>query len=423
MWVNPSILLVERRLTSLHIANAPRPFTPAESNEKHDSPVDSSSTSTVSAEGLRGPDGELYVQSQGVTRIEAVHRAINSENRGRGPLIAVAVSVMIGAWAYSLDSSTTSNYEPLATSDFQNHSGGLATVSIATNIISAVCKPFIAKIADITSRPYTYILILIFYVLGAIIISTCKTITSFYVGSVFTSIGSAGLDLLNDIIVADLTPLEWRGFVSSLLSTPFIINTWYSAEIVAALSQPQQWRWGYGMFGIIMPVCLAPAIFVLVFLERRARKAGIVNIASSNAARRAAAERAREKGEEAPRGAIVAEAVAPKLSWAQQLKFGLIEIDAFGLILLGFGWSLLLLPFSLKNTADDGWNNPSLIAMMAVGGIILALFLPYELLLSPLPLFPRRLLFNKTFIMAIIIDSVYFGLFFPTCVAAHDANS
>jgi hypothetical protein len=257
-----------------------------------------------------------------------------------------------------------------------------------------------------SSRPYTYIVVLIFYVVGYIIVLTSPTLAAYIVGQVFVSIGSSGLDLLNDIIVADLTTLEWRGFMSSILSAPFLINTWFAGEIVSALSTGDKWRWGYGMFAIIMPVCLGPAIIVLIYLERRAQKQGLVNMASSNAARRAMREAAAEKGQEVPH---VSRAVQPTRTWIQAAKANLIEVDAFGLILLGFGWSLFLLPFSLKSTASGGWHNPSMIAMMIVGGLFLIAYVFFERFFAPFPSFPRRLLTNKTFIMAIIIDFFYFG--------------
>lgn len=344
------------------------------------------------------------IQSRGVTRMEAVHRAAKTN---RTTLWLVGISVIVCAWAYALDSSTTGNYSPLVTSYFSQHSSGLATLSIATNIITAVCKPFIAKISDITSRPYTYTMVLVFYVMGYIIAASARSISAYVVGDVFVAIGGAGLDLVNDIIVADLTPLEWRGFVSAMLSAPFIINTWFSGKIVEALSTGELWRWGYGMFAIIMPVCLGPAIFTLIYLERKAHKEGIVNLASSNAARRAARELAEKEGYEAPRGIIVAPAVEPALTWTQALKRNLEEIDAFGLLLLGFGWALLLLPFSLKTYAIGGWKNPSMIAMMVVGGVLLIAYVFYELKYARMPSAPRRLLLNKTFICAVIIDFFY----------------
>lgn len=180
------------------------------------------------------------VQSQGVTRMEAVYREAQSN---KSTFWLVGASVLVCAWAYSLDSSTTGYYSVYASSHFKQHSAVLSMLGIATNIISAVAKPFIAKISDITSRPYTYILVVMFYCVGYVIAATSQTISAYVVGETFVAIGGAGLDLTNDIIVADLTPLEWRGFVSSLLSSPFIINTWFSGKIVDALSSKGQWRW------------------------------------------------------------------------------------------------------------------------------------------------------------------------------------
>ncbi|CAM1509041.1 Fc.00g027800.m01.CDS01 [Cosmosporella sp. VM-42] len=241
---------------------------------------------------------------------------------------------------------------------------GAFALSIATSIISAVSKPFIAKISDITSRPYTYLLILSFYIVGYIIAAGCQTISAYIVGEVFVAIGSSGLDLTNDIIVADLTPLEWRGLAVSMLLTLFIINTGFAGKIVDALERRDQWRWGYGRWAIVMPVALAPAIATLIYLDRRAKKDGIVNMASGNSARRAARELAERDGHEGPRGAIIATTALQARTWTEALKNNLEEIDAFDFVLLGFDWSFLLLPFSLKTYAKHGWRNESLIAMM-----------------------------------------------------------
>ncbi|KAK6215633.1 siderophore iron transporter [Colletotrichum tabaci] len=348
--------------------------------------------------------GEV-LQSQGVTRMEAVYR---EAKQSRLSFYLVGVSVLVCAWAYSLDGSTTSYYSIDASSHYKQHSSVLSTLSIATGIISAVSKPFVAKISDVTSRPYTYIVTLLFYVVGYVVAASSASISAYVAGEVLVAVGSSGLDLTNDIIVADLTPLEWRGFVSSLLSTPFIINTWFAGKIVDAVQARDQWRWGYGMFAIIMPAALGPAIATLLYLDRKARNEGIVNLASSNAARRAAEELAEEKGYDGPRGAIVAPAPPePSATWTESLKRSLVEIDAFGLVLLGFGWTLLLLPFSLKTYADNGWRNRSLIAMMVVGGVLLVAYVVYEMKWAKVPSAPRRLVMNKTFLMAIVIDSFY----------------
>jgi len=342
-------------------------------------------------------------------------KAVYREAKGnRTTLWLVGISVLVCAWAYSLDSSTTSYYSIDASSYYRQHSSILSTLSIATNIISAVCKPLIAKISDITSRPYTYLIVLFFYAIGYTIAAASQSVSAYIVGEVFVAIGGAGLDLTNDIIVADLTPLEWRGFVSSMLSTPFIINTWFAGKIVAAIRKDSAWRWGYGMFAIIMPVALGPAIATLIYLDRKAKKHGIINMASSKAARRAAGV---EKGLAAQPEDVTVKAL-PTKTWKEGLKHSLEEIDAFGLLLLGFGWSLLLLPFSLKTYARGGWKNHSLIAMMVVGFVLLICYVVYEIKWAKFPSAPRRLLFNRTFLLAIVIDSVYFRKYFHSIYLA-----
>lgn len=358
-------------------------------------------------EGLEKPQpGSEVPSSQGVIRMEAVYR---SAQTNRKTLWLTGISILVCAWAYSLDSSTTQYYSVDASSYFKQHSSVLSTLSIATSIISAVSKPFIAKISDITSRPYTYVLILLFYVVGYIIVATCTTVAGYIVGEVFVAIGSSGLDLTNSIIVADLTPLEWRGFTASMLSTPFIINTWFAGKIVDAIERRGQWRWGYGMFAIIMPVAIGPAVATLIYLDRKAKKTGLVNIASSNAARRAALEQEEKQDLAGPSHPAVG--ANETKSWTQSVRNVLDEIDAFGLVLLGFSWSLLLLPFSLKTYANGGWRNPSLIAMMIVGGLLLIAYIVYEMKWARVPSAPRRLVFNKTFIMSIIIDSIYLCMY------------
>ncbi|OAA69488.1 siderophore iron transporter [Cordyceps fumosorosea ARSEF 2679] len=137
-----------------------------------------------------------------------------------------------------------------------------------------------------------------------------------------------------------------------------------------------------------MPVALGPAIAVLICLERKAKHHGLVNMATKAA----------------PRGLIVVVAAetGPKESWGRALLRNWHAIDAVGLVLLGFGWSLLLLPFSLKTYAEHGWRKPSMIAMMVVPYVV------YEVKWAKIPSAPRRLMCNKTFIMSIIIYSFYF---------------
>lgn len=134
----------------------------------------------------------------------------------------------------------------------------------------------------------------------------------------------------------------------------------------------------------MVPVLLAPAIVTLYTMQARGKKAGMVTMASSK----------KERKEGAP--------IA--MNWRRAIIDGLVEIDFFALILLGFAFALILLPFSLAKSASGGWSNPSMIAMLVVGFVILVLFVLFEIYLSPKPLMSNRILRNRAFLAAVAVD-------------------
>lgn len=163
-----------------------------------------------------------------------------------------------------------------------------------------------------------------------------------------------------------------------MLSTPYLINPWFAGLIVEAML-PDQWRWGFGMFALIMPVSIVPAITVLMYFDSRTQKAKQLEVGYEK----------------------------PQKNWKALIKTGLIEADAFGMLLMGFGWSLLLLPFSLYPSAVGGWQNPSMIAMVVVGGVLLIAYFTYNALWAPVPSMPLRVIRNRTFLCAVVIDFIW----------------
>lgn len=349
---------------------------PANIELEEDTAEDTSSAIAVSDD---------IAKTRGVSRIEVVR-----EKMSQKVFWIFAASIFLTAWVACLDSSTTYNYQPSATSSFSRHSM-LSTLQIANSVIGAVCKPFIAKISDLSSRPFTYFVVLLMYVIGFVVTACSPTISAYVIGSVFIAIGQSGINLMNSVLVADMTTLKWRSLFSSLLALPYLVTTWISGYIVQDILS-ENWRWGYGMFAIITPVALTPAIVVMAWLEHSANKKGEVPVGPI-------VDRKRKE--------LEASHITGFKAFYQILKGALIEIDAFGLILLGFAFSLILLPCSLYQYASGGWNNPSMIAMEVVGGVLLIIYAIYEIWFAPFPLLPKRVLMNRTFICCVIIDFIY----------------
>ena len=155
-----------------------------------------------------------------------------------------------------------------------------------------------------------------------------------------------------------------------------------------------------------MPAVMAPALMVLFWADIKAKKLGVLSIAASSYNRRVKAD------EEC-------------LTWLQLTRRWWVQIDAVGLVILGSGWALVLLPFTLYKGAEGGWKNGgsllrlplsrpdvvhpsgSMVAMLVVGGVLLLFFILYEMKWAEHPLMPVRVL-NRTFLCCVIIDVFYF---------------
>lgn len=336
---------------------------------------------------------KMEEQQIGVTRIETLWRHFGTN---RPILTSLGLTIFLVCCAFTLESSTTSMYAPLAASYFKDHARLLGIIGTVESIVNAVSKPFISKIADFTSRQTAYMVVLTFYIVGLIIVAASPTGEAYAAGRVIAKVGQAGLDLVTDIIVADLTPLEWRGFFTALTSAPFIWFAWCGPEIGDAILSTQSdgsgWRWGFGMFTILVPALVFPAACLLYWADRKARRAGEMRVAESLFERRWRAEHG--------------DAKQPN-KW-DAFKWWCSEMDVVGLFLLGWAWALLLLPFNLAPAAQGRWNNPSMIAMLAVGGALFPVFFYWEWKVAKSPMLTKALLKNRTFLLAVTIDFFYF---------------
>ncbi|KAF8914570.1 major facilitator superfamily domain-containing protein [Mucidula mucida] len=296
-------------------------------------------------------------QDDGVTKIEALYFVF-----GRGwKLWALWGSIALLNYVYTLSSGTTFTYVQYATSSFSKHTI-LGTISVATAIITGVSKPFIAKLADLTSRPLAISVMVVLYVVGYIVIASSKTVEAVCAGEVIYTPGSTGIDFLAGVIVADITSLQWRALVNNLVgSVPWLVNVFISTYITTgiAANTSDGWRWGFGMFAILIPVSVTPAIWVLFWGDRRAKKLGALSLASSSYDRRK--QSSGEQDEEKP-------------SLLSLVVHYWKAIDAFG-----YFSSEPLSPYY-----------SSLIAMFVVGGIMFIAFFSWELLAASHPIMPRR---------------------------------
>lgn len=262
-----------------------------------------------------------------------------------------------------------------------------------------------------------------FYLLGYIVVAAAPTGAALCVGRVISATGQAGLSLVTQIVIADLTPLEWRGVCTALtdfcyLFLPYVASTMVGSLCPASGSpgyNPSCWRWGFGMFCIITPVLVTPVIMTLAYADYKADKMGELGVGASKV----------EMEQAQARGTLVQ---GQENTWSLKYRVRqfydlLVTIDIVALVLLGFAFSLILLPFSLNGNANGGWDNPSMIAMLVVGFVILLLFVAWEAFGASVPMVNRRIWANKTFLLCATLDVFYMGAYklsnrFPSAILA-----
>lgn len=270
---------------------------------------------------------EVIDPHSGVTKVEAFNKVLRTSARGKLLLYTLAVSIGLTMFAYSMDQGTTYLFNAIAASAFRRHSS-LGAINTAGQLVRSISKPFLGKLADITSRPTTYVVVLIFYAVGFAVAASGQSIAAYTIGTCFTAFGKSGIDLLGDIIVADMTSLQWRGFFVSLLGLPFVVTVFIDGFISDAFL-PDNWRWGLGMFAIMVPVLLIPAIITLYAMQHKAKKLNMVSMGGSKFARTGRLDEV--------------DVSSHRKSYLQLAWQGIIDIDLLGLLLLGFGFALILL--------------------------------------------------------------------------------
>ncbi|KAL8278568.1 hypothetical protein RQP46_009060 [Phenoliferia psychrophenolica] len=284
-------------------------------------------------------------------------------------------------YVYSLDGTTTYQYQAYATSSFDAHST-LGAIVTAQAIVLALCKPVAAKLSDVVGRAETYSLAALFYVLGYILLASCSTIGTYSGGAILYEVGYAAVQILQQLVIGDVTSLRWRSLLSNVVSIPFFVNA---------------------MFAIIMPAAIAPIVATLFWAQHRAKKLGV--------------EATNYRDDKTDKVLSVKD----RVSLVQRVRTHLIDLDAFGLLLFAAGWACVLLPLTLVNNDHTTWHSHSVIAMLVCGGVILIAFVVFEAKVAIKPLFPLHFFGNVTILFSALIgffDFVSFCAVFPGCPRA-----
>lgn len=151
----------------------------------------------------------------------------------------------------------------------------ITTAYILAAIIGGVIRLPIAKLLNIWGRAESFVLFVIVYIIGIVVIASSNGPNTYAAGYTLYWIGYDALYLIMDVFVADTTGLKNRAFAWAFVSTPFIITAFVGPLAATSFLSTSGWRWGYGAFAIIMPFVFLPLAAVFKFYQKKAEKQGL----------------------------------------------------------------------------------------------------------------------------------------------------
>ncbi|KAK3307754.1 siderophore iron transporter mirB [Chaetomium strumarium] len=305
----------------------------------------------------------------GVERADAINRVWTSS-----AFVWAYCFIFLNFFVNSLQQQTTSNLLPYVVSDFSAHSL-IPAIGITSFILSGVLKLPVAKMIDAWGRPQGFAVMTALATLGLVLMSLCKDVKTYAAAKILHGVGFSGFTYILEIIVADTSSLKNRSLALSFADSPYIATTFAGPVAAQWFLQYSSWRTAFVSFAVVMPLT---AVSVYVILESNARKA-------------------QRLGE--------LKAVKSHRTWSENFLYFTMEFDAVGVILLGMGFSLLLLPFSLAGSAGSKWSSPGIIAMVVLGSILSVVLLLYERYYAHKPFLPFQLLLSGDVLGACILST------------------
>ncbi|KAF2852400.1 siderophore iron transporter-like protein mirB [Plenodomus tracheiphilus IPT5] len=298
-------------------------------------------------------------------------------------LIIAYIMIWLIYFVETMLAGVTAAFTPYVTSAFALHSL-TPTVSILSSVIGGVVNLTIAKIIDVFGRPHGFFVVACLGILGLIIMAACNSVEAYAAAMIFYTVGNNGVQYILSVFVADTTKLKNRGLMQALMNSASLITGWIAGPIAEGYLGGPGWRWGFGMFSILVPVVTLPLFGLLMDNYRKAKRMGLITPRDSARSR------------------------TPWQSFAHYCR----EFDAVGLLLLSAGVALFLLPFNLYAFQGRGWGSALVISMLVVGIVLMFAFVAWERFFAPVSLIPYKLLKDRTVAGACLLCTCLFMSYF-----------
>jgi len=211
-------------------------------------------------------------------------------------------------------------------------------------------QPLAGKTYTLFPKKVTYLIYLGIFEIGSLVCALAPTSNALIAGRVVTGFGASGVFAGGFVILTTIIPLHKRAIWTGTMSSTFAVASIVGPVLGGAFTQHVTWRW---CFFINLPIGCFSAIIVLLFFR-------IKSAATENA------------------------------SLLEKLK----GLDGLGFILFASSMTMLLLALQWGGVTY-AWNSSVVIGLFVGFGVVMTLFIAWQLYLKDTALIPPKLFANK----------------------------
>ncbi|TGO20103.1 hypothetical protein BTUL_0001g01120 [Botrytis tulipae] len=164
----------------------------------------------------------------------------------------------------SLDATALSVAVPVITQVLNGTTLEAFWASLCFLLASVAVMPIITSLSDVLGRKLPLYASFVIFITGSIVFAVANNMGVLILGRVLQGLGGGGLDVLGEVVLADITSLKERPLYLGLFSIPMAGGAICGPIIGAALAEKVSWRW---IGWINLPIGVTGLLLFFFFLR------------------------------------------------------------------------------------------------------------------------------------------------------------
>ncbi|RYP28941.1 hypothetical protein DL767_006976 [Monosporascus sp. MG133] len=176
---------------------------------------------------------------------------------------AIIISLAVSSLLSALDVSVISTAMPSIINDLGS-SGAYAWIANAYFLTMTAFQPLYGQTANIFGRRWLTLGAVFLFAVGSAVSGSAPNLGALVAGRAIKGVGGGGINILIEIIVADLVPLRERPKFISLIFTAYTVAVVLGPVIGGLFAQRVTWRW---IFYLNLPIATVAFLMLALVLK------------------------------------------------------------------------------------------------------------------------------------------------------------